>query len=266
MKQSITATLAFLALFCLIGCASAQQHQRHHKDHRGGPGYRIMPPVFWENGDATVTVKEVGAGLGTGAVIRKDGYVITNWHVVAPKTLKIVAEDGSVTLTKSSRKFQVCQMKGRLEVCSPAKLIKGDADRDLALLKTERRFPHEIAFVEDSGLQPFDFVYSWANVSVILPVSPFRGRYINRAYPEKTGAKIEFLVIDLSLNPGGSGSPVFDRTGKCIGIAMGVTALRGAPLEIVIPSKEVVAFLRQLGFKPSFAKREVSPHLRTPRK
>lgn len=252
MKKYFTVTLAFLVL-SIMGCASSGKGMRAHQ---GGPGYRVMPPVFWENGEATVTVRETDSGLGTGAVFRKDGYIVTNWHVVAPKLMKRISPDGTIEVVRSSGTFEICQMKGALETCSPAKLVKGDPRRDLAILKTNRRFTHEIVFVDDTGLQPFDFVYNWANVSVILPVSPFRGRYVNRIPPEKIGVPIELLVIDLSANPGGSGSPVFDRTGKCIGIAMGVTALKGAPLEIVIPSREVVDFLKESGFKVMLAPAE----------
>lgn len=249
MRKFFTVILTVFVLFSLSCAASARQQ----KDHRGGPGYRVMPAVFWENGDATVTVKEIDAGLGTGAIVGKNGLVITNWHVVAPKMLKMIAEDGTETIKMSSRQFEVCQMKDNLETCSPAKIIKSDKVRDLAILKTERQFSHAISFIDDTHLQPFDFIYSWANVSVILPVSPFRGRYINRIVPPRIGAKIEYLVFDLSLNPGGSGSPIFDRSGKCIGIAMSVTTLRGATLGIAIPSHEVVAFLRHSGIKTTLA-------------
>ena len=245
VKRYFTVTLAFLVLTSM-GCASSAKTARVHQ---GGPGYRVMPQVFWENGEATVTVKQTDSGLGTGAVFRKDGYIITNWHVVAPSLMKRISPDGTIEVVRSSGTFEVCQMKGALETCSPAELVKSDPKRDLAILKSNRRFTHEIAFTDDTGLQPFDFVYNWANVSVILPVSPFRGRYVNRIPSGKIGMPIELLVIDLSANPGGSGSPVFDRTGKCIGIAVGVTALKGAPLEIVIPSREVVDFLAESGFK-----------------
>lgn len=244
MGKSLMFILITFVLFS-FGCISASQT----KDHRGGPGYRHMPAVFWENGEATVTVKEIDAGLGTGAVISKNGLIITNWHVVAPKLLKTIAKDGTVTIQTSSQRFEVCQTKENLEICSPATLIRGDEVRDLAILKTERTFAHTISFIDDANLQPFDFVYNWANVSVILPVSPFRGRYINRIIPPRMGAKIEYLVIDMSLNPGGSGSPVFNRTGKCIGISVMVTRLNGATLGIAIPSHEVVNFLEEAGLK-----------------
>lgn len=245
MKLVFTGILTFFVLFSL-GCMSTRQH----RDHRDGPGYRNMPALFWENGEATVTVKEVGVGLGTGFVISKNGLILTNWHVVAPKMLKTTAPDGTVTIKKSSQRFEICQMKGLLEVCSPATLFKSDKVRDLAILKTNRRFPYAVSFMDDTNLQPLDPIYSWANVSVMLSASLFQGRYINRIVPLRNRAKIEYLVFDMSLNPGGSGSAIFDWwTGNCIGSARSVTTLRGASLAIAIPSHEIVAFFKQVGVK-----------------
>lgn len=245
MRYVLASLMTFALLFASPGCAAQAKHMES-REHRGGPGYRQMPESFYENGKAVVTVRKIGVGIGSGAVLERDGLIITNWHVVKK------GDD-----EKKKPRFEVCQIVKEVEVCSPAKVVHEDQTLDLALLKTKRFFPHAIELAVGDDIKLFDFVYAWANVSVLLPPSPFRGRYVNRITPKRfLQAKRVMLVFDISTNPGGSGSPIFDRRGKCVGITLGVTSLGGVPLTVAVPNTDVRKFIEKYQAKVKKRKRK----------
>ena len=219
-------------LICLSACGSA---------------VRNLPRGYARNESVVVMVREIGIGMGTGTVVDKNGIILTNYHVIssAPHT---VEKDGKEVTVKGSGKFEVCQIVDNIETCSPAEVVAKDVSLDLALLTTKSKYPRQLVFAEDSTLKRFDKVYAWANVGYILPTSPFEGRYINRVSPTMVEfVKREMLVFDISMNPGGSGSPIFDMEGRCVGIVTGVTPPPGRSLTIAVPSSEVIKFLKKNG-------------------
>lgn len=234
MRYVFASIMTFLLLIGSSGCATQSGHRGSGK-HRGGPGYRKMPATFYMNGEAVVTVRVVGKGIGTGAVVDTEGLVITNQHVIA--------SEGD---EKNPPRYEICQIVNDVESCSPATVIAEDAKLDLALLETKRTFPHAIRFASGDELKPFDFVYNWAIVANILPPSPFRGRYVNRITPKRLPLVNRVLLIfDLSTNPGGSGSPIFDRRGFCVAVTLGHTNFSGMPLTVAVPGSVVVKFIEK---------------------
>ena len=250
MKHMLSAILMVLSM---SGCGTLSQMMGYEKS----PGYKGRPIGFQANAKATVTIHQVNASLGTGVVIRKDGYIITNWHVIVRRPQKQRAPNGSIVESLSSGKYLVCQEGKREKACVSAVLVKSDEKRDLALLKADHAFPHAVIFGNDKSLKHLDFLYSWARVGEFLPASPFKGHYVGKmtagsyaieGSAEKLVLHIDHHVMDLSLNAGGSGSPIFNRAGHCVGISRATTdkILRGAPLGLFIPSSVVMDFLSEV--------------------
>ena len=168
---------------------------------------------------SVVTLNVTGgqeSGTGSGVIIRADGYILTNQHVVA------VAEDGgSVTATLPD---------GRTV---PATIVGTDTVTDLAVVK-----------VSESGLTAATFADSDAvkiGQTVVAVGSPLgldgtvTEGIVSALHRPTTGgsdnsAVIDALQTDAAINPGNSGGPLVDLAGRVVGINQSIaTAGSGGP-------------------------------------
>jgi serine protease Do len=150
--------------------------------------------------------------LGSGFIISRDGYVVTNNHVIDG------ADEVEVFLTDGLR--------------LPATIVGHDDKTDLALLKVDAG--HDLPFVEfgDSDTAVVgDWVMAIGNPfglggSVTLGIVSARNRDIN------SGPYDNFIQTDAAINQGNSGGPLFDMDGKVVGINTAIIARGGSSLGI----------------------------------
>ena len=170
--------------------------------------------------------------LGSGFIISDDGLVVTNEHVIDG------ADTVSVFMTDGTR--------------FTAKVVGGDTETDLAVLKIDAR--KKLPFVEwgdSDGAQVGDWVMAIGNPfglggSVTLGIVSARNRDI------MTGPYDSYIQTDASINQGNSGGPLFDMNGKVIGINTAIIARGGGSLGIgfATPSdmaRPVIEQLAQFG-------------------
>jgi serine protease Do len=172
-------------------------------------------------------------GIGSGFVIHRDGWVVTNAHVI----------EGAASV-------EVDLGRGRR---MPAKVIGTDAESDVALLKVQPDRP--LAFIP-LGDSDRVLIAEWVLVigspfgldhSVTLGIVSHTGRA--DISPVGRPGTYDFIQTDASINPGNSGGPVLNLRGEVIGIATAVNAT-GQGIGFAIPinmAKEVIAQLRQAG-------------------
>jgi serine protease Do len=150
---------------------------------------------------------ETQRALGSGFVVDKDGYILTNRHVIDG------ADQISVTLS-SGKTYE-------------AKLVGKDARTDVALIKIE---PKEALTVLTLGNSDATDVAEWVMAignpfglwadgqvggpSVTVGVVSFKGR--NMQLTRNTG--VDMIQTDASINPGNSGGPLINTKGEVIGI------------------------------------------------
>ncbi|MDE1986990.1 MAG: Do family serine endopeptidase [Alphaproteobacteria bacterium] len=170
--------------------------------------------------------------LGSGFLIDPAGYIVTNNHVVDG------AHHISVTLTDGDK--------------YAAKVIGRDPKTDLALLKIDAGKPLPYVAFGDSGKEQVgDWVVAVGNPyglggTVTAGIVSARGRNIN------DGSYDDFLQIDAPINPGNSGGPLFNQSGRVVGIDTAIYSPSGGSVGIgfAIPSnlaKDIVAQLRAHG-------------------
>lgn len=167
--------------------------------------------------------------LGSGFIISADGTVVTNNHVIDG------AEQIEVYLTDGTR--------------LPATIIGRDDKTDLALLKVEAG--RELPFVEfgDSDTAVVgDWVMAIGNPfglggSVTLGIVSARNRDI------QSGPYDQFIQTDAAINQGNSGGPLFDMSGRVIGINTAIIARGGSSLGIgfAVPGNLAQPVIAQLG-------------------
>jgi serine protease Do len=146
-------------------------------------------------------------GLGSGFIINKAGYILTNNHVIAgATTIKVTTRDGN-------RYF--------------ARLIGTDPRTDVALIKINSKLPLPVAPLGDSrNLRVGEWVMAIGDPfgfdhSVTVGVVSARGRFIPGSYNE-------FIQTDASINPGNSGGPLIDAGGGVVGVTSAIYTRTGA--------------------------------------
>ncbi len=170
-------------------------------------------------------------GLGTGFVVHRDGYIVTNAHVVdGAASIEVTVGDGD-------------------EQRYPARVVGADEATDVALLKIEPREPLRVLPLGDSDRVS---IAEWVMVignpfglshSVTLGIVSHTGRA--DIAPAGRDGFYDFIQTDASINPGNSGGPLIDLNGQVIGIATAINAT-GQGIGFAIPINMAKAILGQL--------------------
>jgi serine protease Do len=167
------------------------------------------------------------SGLGSGFIISRDGYILTNAHVVEG------AEQVSVKLT-NKREFN-------------AKVIGTDPLTDVALLKIDAKDLPIVKIGDANNIEPGEWVaaigspFGFEN-SVTVGVISAKGRFLpNESY-------VPFIQTDVAVNPGNSGGPLFSTRGEVIGINAQIYSQTGGFMGIsfAIPMDVAMMIANQL--------------------
>ena len=167
--------------------------------------------------------------FGSGFIISKDGYVVTNDHVIQGET-KI-----TVTIFEKGKDGGISKRK-----VEKVKIVALNAYVDLALLKMEGEKDLPITYLGDSDkLTVGQSVYAIGNpLGLERTVSEGIVSTTNRPY-----SGLVYIQTTTPINPGNSGGPLFNLKGEVIGVTnMTITFSEG--LSFAIPVEAVKRFLR----------------------
>lgn len=150
---------------------------------------RFMPP----NGHAEFQTRTLGSGF----IVRPDGYILTNAHVVA--------ETDEITVKLTTRREY------------KAKIIGADPRTDVALIKIDATDLPVVKVGDPEKLEVGEWVaaigapFGFEN-SVTGGIVSAKGRTL----PD--GNSVPFIQTDVPLNPGSSGGPLFNMHSEVVGI------------------------------------------------
>jgi serine protease Do len=161
------------------------------------------------------------AGLGSGFIVRADGAVVTNAHVVAGATrISVAMKDGTNY---------------------PAKLVGIDETNDLAVLKIEAKNLPVAPLGTSTNLligewviaigNPYGFILANSEPSVTVGVVSGTGRNL-AAQSEGAGVYVDMIQTDASINPGNSGGPLVNAAGEVIGVNSSIFSPTGGSVGI----------------------------------
>ncbi|MCC6134565.1 MAG: DegQ family serine endoprotease [Candidatus Contendobacter sp.] len=166
-------------------------------------------------------------GLGSGFILSSDGYLITNHHVV----------DGAEKITvklNDKREF-------------PAKVIGGDPQSDLALLKIAATDLPTVTIGDVDSLKVGQWVFA-IGAPFGLERTATKGivSALGRSLPNDT--YVPFIQTDVPINPGNSGGPLFDLNGKVVGVNSQIFSRSGGymGLSFAIPMNVAMTVVEQL--------------------
>jgi serine protease Do len=183
---------------------------------------------FGRQGRGPSTQKQ--RGLGSGVIVRPDGYVLTNNHVIDGAT------DISVTLL-DKREFK-------------AKVVGADPRTDLAVLKIDAKDLPVLAFGDSSKVRVGDLVLAMGEPfgigqSVTMGIISAKGR----SNISEIGGYQDFIQTDAAINQGNSGGALVDVHGDLIGINTAILTHGGGGNEGVgfaIPANMAHSVMEQI--------------------
>lgn len=165
--------------------------------------------------------------IGSGVVFSKDGYIVTNFHIISgSKFIKIKLNDGQEL---------------------DANIIGGDANADIAVLKIQSNEELKPINISDSNdLKIGDKVLAIGNpygigISVSSGIISATGRDYGNPY-------LELIQTDAAINPGNSGGALINENGNLIGINTKIFSRTGGfqGLGFAIPSNNIVQIASEL--------------------
>jgi S1-C subfamily serine protease len=204
---------------------------------------RVMPAVVTvineqQFGNGFLGPTSVEAGRGTGFIIDGSGNIVTNEHVVRGGT------GFSVILSNGDKR--------------DATLVGSDPLSDLAVVRIDEPPPATVEFGDSEALRQGEPV-----LAIGSPLGEFTGTVtsgivsaLDRDFPDAPqgsgdlGIYTDLIQHDAAINPGNSGGPLFDITGRVIGVntlgipQAGMTPVQG--LFFAIPSNHVAHVVSQL--------------------
>ncbi len=155
-------------------------------------------------------------GIGSGTIVSADGYILSNYHVVAG------ADSIQVTLS-DRRTYQ-------------AKVIGFDSLIDIALLKVEAQGLPTVQLADSDRLQIGDWVLaighplgmgSTLTHGIVSALGRQAGIFNPRSDEENRYAIESFIQTNAVINPGNSGGPLLDIQGRVVGINTAISTSTG---------------------------------------
>ena len=159
------------------------------------------------------------AGLGSGFIVREDGVIVTNAHVVSgASSISVAMRDGTTY---------------------PAKLLGADETNDLAVIRIAAKGLPVAPFGNSSNLlvgewaiaigNPYGFLLGNTEPSVTAGVVSGTGRNL-ATEDQGAGVYVDMIQTDASINPGNSGGPLVNSLGEVIGVNSSIFSPSGGSI------------------------------------
>lgn len=186
---------------------------------------------LYQSANPSVVYIITSSGSGSGFIYSREGYIVTNHHVV-----------------EGDRRFEVVFANGERQM---ARLVSSDIDSDLAVIKVDQ--PPEgvepLELATDENLQVGQLVVAIGNPfgeqgSMSLGIVSGLGRSLPSQRGQTTGSTYslpEVIQTDAPINPGNSGGPLLNLDGEVIGVNAAIASQGGigSGVGFAIPAKAI---------------------------
>lgn len=158
-------------------------------------------------GEEAGEMRQIQNGLGSGVIIREDGYILTNNHVVKDATaLEVYLSD--------DRKYE-------------AKVIGTDERTDLAVLKINAKGLVSAPLGDSSSMEVGDWVIAIGSPFGLAQTVTAGIISATERTDQGITAYDNFIQTDAAINPGNSGGPLVNLRGEVIGINTAIASRGG---------------------------------------
>ncbi|HWE42623.1 MAG TPA: trypsin-like peptidase domain-containing protein [Gemmatimonadaceae bacterium] len=163
--------------------------------------------------------QRITPGLGSGFIVRQDGVIVTNAHVVAGATrVSVALRDGTTY---------------------PAQILGVDEANDLAVLSIDKKGLPVAPLGNSDNLiigewaiaigNPYGFLLGNSEPSVTAGVISGTGRNLVGA-SEGGGMYVDMVQTDAAINPGNSGGPLLNAAGEVVGVNSSIYSPSGGSI------------------------------------
>ncbi|MCM1319241.1 MAG: Do family serine endopeptidase [Muribaculaceae bacterium] len=197
----------------------------------GTPQQRQKPKTQQKNSEP------VQSGLGSGVIIREDGYIVTNNHVIdGAEKVEVILND--------NRSYE-------------AKIIGADEATDLALIKIDESGLSPVVFGDSDAVKVGEWVLAVGNPfgfnsTVTAGIVSAKARSISSGNGAKRLGLDSYIQTDAALNPGNSGGALVNLNGQLIGINSAIYSNTGSytGFSFAIPTsvvKKIISDIKEYG-------------------
>src|SRR4051812_44601100 len=183
-----------------VAAATTQGLTPHQVYEQAKDSVAYITSNITQQGSGPFGQTQQGTAAGSGFVVRSDGYVVTNDHVVADGTdVKVKIGDGRTL---------------------PARVVGTDPSTDLAVLKVNATGLTALTLANSGAVQvgdPVDAIGNPFGLDRTLTTGVISA--LQRQISSPNGFTIDnVLQTDAAINPGNSGGPLFNAAGQVVGV------------------------------------------------
>jgi hypothetical protein len=219
------ALLVPMTALLLFACSASQAAPPRPSPPRAPAPPRALTPadIAARAFPAVVTIR-TEQSLGTGFVVRADGWIATNLHVI------VGGPHVKVTL-RDARELDVTEV------------LAASAEHDLALVRVQARGLPTLAIGDSDAMRPGDPVVAIGN-PMGLEDTVSNGLVSARRKVDDSDDGFEVLQVSAPIAPGSSGGPLFNDHGEVIGIATAVLQ-GGQNINFGVPVRYLLPMIKQ---------------------
>lgn len=227
MKKMCAIIMLLCGIFCVVGCTNnltvGKEIDIGNPNNIGDVAKVVSPAIVGIGGE-----KENSSSVGSGVCVSKNGYILTNSHVV---------NDCNSIVLYLSDKTQ-----------TTAEIIYEDTILDLAILKSKKNIPYLNIGNSDNLSVGEDILAVGTPLSLTLVHTFTKGivsalnRTLKVSGTSGEGYMQNLIQHDASLNPGNSGGPLINSMGEVVGINT-LKISSGEGIGFAIPSKSFETLL-----------------------
>ena len=200
-------------------------------------GIKVTYPVrsYWSGNSSTVEA------AGSGVIISKDGYILTNNHVISASS----SESSYYSIGEAT---EITVKLYNDETTYPATVVGSDAKTDLAVLKIDKNDLTAAELGDSDSILVGEWCMAIGNpLGMESSVSAGLVSALNREVTDEDGKKYHVIQTDAAINSGNSGGALVNSKGQVIGI--NTIKVSGSGIEglgFAIPINETVSVTNDL--------------------
>ena len=175
------------------------------------------PSLYESVRSSVVLIATTNGSSGSGSILDKSGYIITNFHVIKDQTsdtIRCILFDESFKSTEDIPKYKLLRVE----------IVGTDSSKDLALLKIVEKVPNlkPIQLGESFSIKIAQDVFAVGHPGGFLWF--YTSGTINRVakhewtYGDNFNVSANTIFTQTPINPGNSGGPLLDEKGHMIGV------------------------------------------------
>jgi serine protease Do len=198
-------------------------------------------------------------GTGSGVILDADGYIVTNFHVVAGARRVQV----SIPVPDESLKGRTSILRHSVRLVG-GQVVGMDRETDIAVIKVQAKGLPALRLGDSDAVDQGQLVFAFGS-PLGLENTVTMGVVSSVARQLEAESPVVYIQTDAPINPGNSGGPLIDSDGNVIGINTMIFSQSGGSegIGFAVPSNIVRAVYEQIRATGRVRRGEIGVHAQT---